>query len=88
MEDSVSFTQQGNHDFTLSLTPKQSGLFVYSVVIEDDGKSVTQKFPVEVKEEKKLNILFVQNYPTAETRYLKNFLIENGHALAVQIKNL
>lgn len=86
VEDSVSFTQQGNHDFTLSLTPKQSGLFLYSVVVEDDGKSITQKFPVEVKEEKKLNILFVQNYPSAETRYLKNFLIENGHALAVRSK--
>ncbi|MEY4929772.1 MAG: hypothetical protein RI909_496 [Bacteroidota bacterium] len=86
VEDSISFTQPGNHDFTLSLTPKQSGLFVYSVAIEDSGKSVTQKFPVEVVEEKKLNILFVQNYPTAETRYLKNFLIENGHALAVRSK--
>lgn len=86
VEDSVSFTQQGSHDFALSLTPKPSGLFVYSVVIEDDGKSVTQKFPVEVMEGKKLNILFIQNYPTSEMRYLKNFLSENGHALAVRSK--
>lgn len=86
VEDSVSFTQPGNHDFELSLTPKQSGLFLYSVVIEDAGKSVTQKFPVEVKEEQKLTIFFAQNYPTAETRYLKNFLIENGHAVAVRSK--
>jgi hypothetical protein len=86
VEDSVSFTQPGNHDFALSLTPKQSGLFLYSVVAEDEGKAMTQKFPVEVKEEKKLNIFFAQNYPTAETRYLKNFLIENGHAVAVRSK--
>jgi hypothetical protein len=86
LEDSVSFSQQGNHDFVLSLTPKQSGLFLYSVVIEDEGKSSTQKFPVKVMEEKKLNILFVQNYPTAETRYLKNFMLDNGHALAVRSK--
>jgi len=86
VEDSVSFTQPGNHDFVLSLTPKQSGLFLYSVVAEDEGKAMTQKFPVEVKEEKKLNIFFVQNYPTAETRYLKNFLVENGHAVAVRSK--
>lgn len=86
VEDSVSFTQQGNHDFTLSLTPKQSGLFLYSVVTEDEGKSMTQKFPVEVKDEKKLNIFMAQHYPTAETRYLKNFLIENGHAVALRSK--
>ena len=37
-------------------------------------------------QEKKLNIFFAQNYPTAETRYLKNFLVENGHAVAVRSK--
>lgn len=86
VEDSVSFSQQGSHDFTLSLTPKQSGLFLYSLVIEEEGKTQTQHFPVEVVKEKKLNELFVQNYPTAETRYLKNFLSEQGHAIVVRSK--
>ncbi len=31
-----------------------------------------------------MNILFVQKFPSAEVRYLKNFLAEKGHALIVR----
>lgn len=86
VEDSVSFAQKGTHDFILSLTPMQSGLFLYSIVTEDDGKIQTQKFPTEVVQEKKLNVLFIQNYPTAEARYLKNFLSEQRHSIVVRSK--
>jgi hypothetical protein len=84
VEDSVVFTTQGVHDFTLSFTPKQTGLFTYSILVEENNKVYTNKFPVEVAANEKLSILFLQNYPTAETRYLKNFLTEKGHALAIR----
>jgi len=84
VEDSVVFTTQGVHDFTLSFTPKQTGLFTYSILVEENNKVYTDKFPVEVAANEKLSILFLQNYPTAETRYLKNFLTEKGHALAIR----
>ncbi len=83
VEDSVVFTRQGLHTFTLSFTPKQAGLFTYSVIVEENGKMYNDNFPVEVTGDKQLSILFLQNYPTAETRYLKNFLTEKGHALAI-----
>lgn len=84
VEDSVVFTTQGVHDLTLSFTPKQTGLFTYSILVEEKNKVYTDKFPVEVAANEKLSILFLQNYPTAEMRYLKNFLTEKGHALAIR----
>jgi len=84
VEDSVVFIEQGYHDFTISLTPKQRGLFTYSVIVEENGIRYTDKFPVEVTADEKLSIFFLQNYPTAETRYLKNFLTEKGHALSIR----
>jgi hypothetical protein len=83
-EDSVEFKAQGLHPFKLSITPKQSGLFVYSVITQDSTGISTHKFPVEVIPEKKLNILFLQTYPTAEAKYLKNFLIEKDHAVVAR----
>ncbi|MFM9840286.1 MAG: hypothetical protein ACKVOQ_18615 [Cyclobacteriaceae bacterium] len=79
--DSVVFNAQGLHSFKLSFAPTQSGLFVYSIIIQDSTGISTHKFPVEVISEKKLNILFLQIFPTAEAKYLKNFLIEKGHAV-------
>jgi hypothetical protein len=83
-EDSIEFKTQGLHPFKLSITPKQSGLFIYSVITQDSIGIYTHKFPVEVILEKKLSILFLQTYPTAEAKYLKNFLIEKGHAIMVR----
>lgn len=84
VEDSVEFNNRGNHSFNLTLTPRQSGMFVYEVVIQDSLGIQRQKFPVVVEAEKKLNILFFQKYPTSEVRYLKNQLIEKGHELAIR----
>ena len=84
VEDSIVFTTQGLHAFTLSFTPKQTGLFTYSVIVEENGKIYTDKFSLEVAADEKLSLLFLQNYPTAETKYLKNFITEKGHALAIR----
>ncbi len=83
-EDSVEFAARGDHSFSLSLTPRQQGFFAYEVIIQDILGIQKQKFPVVVKKEKQLTILFFQKYPTSEVRYLKNYLIESGHALAIR----
>jgi hypothetical protein len=60
-------------------------LFQYALVTRDSlNDEIESKIPIEVKPEEKLNILFVQKYPTAEVRYLKNFLAEKGYAITVR----
>lgn len=81
VEDSVEFVANNEHSFELSLTPRQSGLFVYTLEVHDGKDIISQRLPVEVKAIEKLTILFIQNYPTAEAKYLKNFLIEQGHGI-------
>lgn len=84
-KDSVVLTGKGEKAFSLSLQTKQAGLFRYEMVLRDSLVSKTEGYlPLEVTPEKKMNILFVQKYPSAEVRYLKNFLGEKGHALIVR----
>lgn len=86
VEDSVSLTR-GEKPFALSFHPKQPGLFVYTLTSEDSlGNKLTERIPVEVLQQRALRILFVQKFPTAETRYLKNFLSEKGHSVAVRLQ--
>lgn len=90
LEDSILLTARGLTSFTLSFTPRQSGLFLYRLVAQDSASAelssteLTEKLPVEVTSERKLQILFLQKFPTAEVRQLKNYLIEQGHALALR----
>ena len=83
-EDSVALNQ-GNNSFTLSFRPKQPGLFLYYLISEDNpGNSSSEKLPIEVIEQRVMRILFIQKFPSAEMRYLKNFLADKGHAVAVR----
>lgn len=84
-EDSVTLKGAGIKSFSFSFQSRQAGLFQYSLIIRDSLNTIIEaKLPIEVKLEEKLNILFVQKYPTAEVRYLKNFLVEKGYAITVR----
>lgn len=84
-EDSVQLQSKGNVPFSLSAFAKQEGKFIYELKLTADGKLIeSQKLPIEVLPEKKLNVLFVQQYPTFEARYLKNYLGEKGHAVIMR----
>lgn len=84
VEDSVTYSIGGLHNFTFSFKPQQSGLFVYTVDVQDGNEVLSQKLPVEVAPNEKLNVLVIQNFPTSEVKYMKNFLIEQGHRLVVR----
>lgn len=79
IEDSVTMAA-GQNSFSLNFTPRQAGLMVYQ--LQRDGNS--EPVPVEVIAEKKLRILFLQKYPTAESRTLKNFLAEKNHSIVLR----
>jgi hypothetical protein len=84
-KDSVVLQGTGEKSFSLSFQAQQTGLFSYSIILRDSITSKTEgQLPIEVTPEKKLNILIVQKYPSAEVRYLKNFLAEKGHELIVR----
>ncbi len=84
VEDSVVLKQSGISSFTLSFKPRQAGLFVFHLEYITSNKLISEKLPLEIREEKKLQILSLQKFPTAEIRYLKNYLVEKGHSVALR----
>lgn len=87
-EDSVVVMGKKSHLFSLEFTPKNSGLYLYTLTAVDSlGKVIhTENLPVQVEEEKPLSILFLCDYPSAEIRFLKNFLETRNHQLTLRYK--
>ena len=84
--DSVVFGKAEQQTMRLSATTKASGTFVYQLWEKDgDGKVLSKEpIPVHVEKGTSLRILMVNTFPTFETKYLKNFLAENGHEVQVR----
>lgn len=84
IEDSISIKEK-HTSFSLSTFTKQPGKFLYQARLLKDGKIVmNDPLPLEVMPERKLNVLFLQQYPSFETRYLKNYLGEKGHRVIMR----
>lgn len=79
--DSVNVAA-GINSFALSFTPQQTGRFLFS--LKASTTKAEEVLPIEVLPTRSLQVLMIQSYPSAETRYLKNFLIEQGHAVAMR----
>jgi len=85
IEDSVELKGKGVIPFSLLFVPRQPGKFMYSLTFRDSrGFLHPEKLPLEILPEKKLRISFLQQYPTFETRYLKNYLSAGGHSLQLR----
>ncbi|TXI68795.1 MAG: hypothetical protein E6Q41_03605 [Cyclobacteriaceae bacterium] len=72
----------GTNPFALSFTPQQTGKFLFS--LKASATKLEEVLPLEVLPMRSLQILMFQSYPSAETRYMKNFLIEQGHGVAIR----
>ncbi len=81
--DSISLGDGPEQYIELIAKPKTSGQFTYSLEEKNTEGSFVGKelLPVKVVDRELLNILMVNNFPTFETKYLKNFLAENGHSV-------
>lgn len=81
--DSIPLEDGTDQYIELGANPKASGQFVYSLVEKDaDGSLVgAEPLPIKVQPREPLKIWMVTNFPTFETKYLKNFLAENGHSV-------
>ena len=84
LEDSITVSGKGIQPIQFSITPKQEGKFVYSIRVKDENTTEDYPVPVEAKAVEPLHILMLQRFPSAEMRYLKNFLITQGHRVAVR----
>ena len=84
--DSILFEGMKSQQLEFATRPKASGRFVYALVEkEQDGKMVSEEpLPIIVEEMRPLKILMVNDFPTFETKYLKNFLAEMGHQVSVR----
>lgn len=84
--DSVDLSNDQEQGFKLTTELKAAGNFVYYLAEKDaDGEILTQDpVPVLVEEKQNLKILILNNFPTFETKYLKNYLAEAGHEVVVR----
>lgn len=84
--DSVALEAGKEQYLALSTRPKAQGLFVYSLEVRDSvGNGLAQEpIPVEIRGRQTLDILIVEEFPSFEGKYLKNFLAQRGHRLLVR----
>jgi len=72
--------------FTLEDKPKEAGKYVYYLIAktkQGDTLSV-EPIPVIVQPKRKLKVVIINSFPRFETKYLKNWLSEEGHSVAVR----
>ncbi len=83
--DSVSLGLQ-SEVFELNAAPKVSGNFLYALEERNRKDSLisSDPIPVNIIEREKLRILMLNQFPTFETKFLKNYLAENGHELILR----
>lgn len=84
VEDSVTFTEPGVHTFKLSFTPRQTGNFVYELVVKQTDQTLTEPLPIIVHNDIPYKTLFLQQQPTFENQYLKNFLARKNHSVVLR----
>lgn len=77
-EDSVRIAKNGKQKFKLQFYPKNAGNFLYNL---RSDKGLNEVLPIRVQDRPAMEILFIQNYPTFESGYLKNFLARQHHIL-------
>jgi hypothetical protein len=83
--DTLTIAAKTNSDFELNTVPKNEGRTVYHLqAIAGTDTLANENLPVEVEPVKPLKILVLSASPDFETRFLKNWLSENGFSVAVR----
>ncbi|WP_426670860.1 hypothetical protein ACPPVU_06420 [Mucilaginibacter sp. McL0603] len=83
--NAVIIPAKSEQNFELSAVPKNEGRAVYHIqVISGNDTLANENLPVEIDPVKPLKILMLSAAPDFETRFLKNWLSENGFSVAVR----
>ncbi|WP_405223334.1 hypothetical protein [Dokdonia sp. Asnod1-B02] len=84
--DSVMVSGGDAFDFELQATTSVSGRYVYKLIEKDSLASIISEdpLPLIIKEKERLRVLIINGFPTFETKYLKNYLADEGHEVLVR----
>ncbi|NJB70266.1 hypothetical protein GGR42_000728 [Saonia flava] len=84
--DSIKLENESSYGFSLEADLPVKGKFIYALQERDSlGKLLSNEpLPIKVIGRDTLKILIVNNFPTFETKYLKNYLAEMGHQVLVR----
>ena len=83
--DSVTVAPGATARFALRTTPKETGPFVFHLQSTAGTRRLgTEKIPFEVTPKRRLNVLFLESFPTFGGKFLKAFLSEAGHRVAAR----
>jgi hypothetical protein len=83
--DTATIAAKTNGDFELNAVPKNEGRAVYHLLaITGRDTLANENLPVEIDPIKQLKILILSASPDFETRFLKNWLSENGFSVTVR----
>ncbi|QJD95102.1 hypothetical protein HH214_04020 [Mucilaginibacter robiniae] len=83
--DSITLPAHASTDFELSAIPKNTGRAVYSLLTLSGNDTLAhESLPVQVEAVKPIKLLMLTSSPDFETRFLKNWLSENGYSVAVR----
>ncbi|OJJ17597.1 hypothetical protein BKI52_27435 [marine bacterium AO1-C] len=75
-----------NETFALVDRPKEAGRYIYRLIAKNkQGDTLSiEPVPVMVQAKRKLKVVVINSFPRFETKYLKNWLGEEGHSVAVR----
>ncbi len=76
----------GRHTFALSIPARQRGRYLFQVVEEDADRRVLRRapLPVLIDAGEAPRTLILNQAPSFETKYLKNWLADHGYPVAVR----
>ncbi len=84
--DSIILNENTEQQFKLKTDLKSAGNFIFKLVEKDslDTLITSNPIPLNVIKKEDLKILMINEFPTFETKYLKNFLAEMDHEVMVR----
>jgi len=84
--DSMTLVSKKSQKFQLTTNLKIKGKFLYELIEKDSlGNNISKDpLPLNVTEQNQLKIVIINDFPTFETKYLKNFLAEKGHEVIIR----
>ncbi len=83
--DTAIIPAKGNKEFELNTVPKNEGRIVYRLLAVARADTIeNENLPVEIAPVQPLKILMLSASPDFETKFLKNWLAENGYEVAVR----
>lgn len=75
----------GKIAFNFQQKTAKAGRFLYSMIVENKDSILQEEvFPIIVQQREKLKVLILNEAPNFETKYLKNWLTEGEHSLAIR----